>query len=769
MAKTMQFPPVLISLAVYEPVVEHLTEQLRSIAMQDWPGRIIVFAVVADVQSGPLIETLAADMGLDITLVSSQKQRLDPVRAFEAGLMAAQTWADTQHTDQCQPVFALCDQDDVWHTNRLSEGWACMTETGAALVHGDAHVVDQQGARIHHSMMSLERRSKSDRSRGLLYRNTVTGMTTLIRADVVRTALPFAPQSGIHFYHDLWLALIASSLPGGIARTKQALVNYRQHDANAVGAVDRRRRKTWKALLPSWAKLRRQAGAYSLSRYLALSLQTRLIETSDEPNTASPNNRALKPWLRPRFGVFGHLWDAIKFLASGHWDLAQIAGGFALVNLGRMVWALHQVLTTGLRTALRTFDERLFGLSPGIQPRLYSFETDDAKRGTRSDSHIDQRKIPSWVTQNDPDVVPRVNILVPTLNPSEVFAGIATAIDMGLGLAKRGIPIRFISTDLPIMTKTGSHAFLMGRSQGLSNADIEIFCGVTDEVMFSSPQDRFVASAWWTAHVITHILDRGAFEHGQFHYLLQDFEPNFYPWGPEYADAMASYRMAFIPIFNTTFLRQYFLELGFAFATQAALTFHPAIDVAHYNGSRPDRSGAPKRLALYGRPEVARNMFDTAVEALDLFTTQHGLSATDIELVSVGLQHDPITLSNGLKIVSQGKLPFEQYPDFLRNTDYGLSLMYSPHPSHPPIEMAAAGVRVVTNIFESRDLADLVPTIITTQASAPDLAQGLSTAWQAPPVTESQTHINLTQIGSPFDVMLDALQLDFSALREKVT
>jgi hypothetical protein len=47
------------------------------------------------------------------------------------------------------------------------------------------------------------------------------------------------------------------------------------------------------------------------------------------------------------------------------------------------------------------------------------------------------------------------------------------------------------------------------------------------------------------------------------------------------------------------------------------------------------------------------------------------------------------------------------YAELLRSCDAGLALMYTPHPSLVPLEMAAAGMATVTNSFESKDRASL--------------------------------------------------------------
>jgi hypothetical protein len=267
-----------------------------------------------------------------------------------------------------------------------------------------------------------------------------------------------------------------------------------------------------------------------------------------------------------------------------------------------------------------------------------------------------------------------------------------------------------------------------------------------------------MATAWWSAHVAEKLIRRHEMAQGRFLYLIQDYEPHFYAWGPEFADAMASYHFDFEPVFNTTLLRDWFSEQGFGFAAGDVLGFHPSIDIERYSHVTRRAGGAgPRRLALYGRPDVPRNMYATAIEALARFVEKEGLGPEEIELVSIGQHHGDVSLPGGLVLRSLGKLPWEDYPDYLGTVDLGLSLMYSPHPSHPPLEMAAAGVRVVTNGFGPKDLSRLSPAILSVPATAPDLADALGTAWHAAPVTQAEREIDLRDLGSHPEDMIDDL------------
>ena len=756
---------VRVVLAVYRPDPDHFETQIRSLAAQTHPPER-VYLVIADRSSGPLAERLTGAAGLDYALVEPDSD-LDAVRAFEAGLAAALEDADDD------TLIAACDQDDLWHPDRLAAGIEALEKTGADMAHSDARLVDGTGAVIHESMFRFERRRKDPGLRGLLYRNNITGMTLLMRARVGRIALPFPAQSGVHFYHDLWFGLIAAAL-GGVTLVDRPLVDYRQHGGNVVGAVDRGGR--WR--LPRWRKLdevwmRREAASYALARYLAHALYHRMIEAvadgrlKEGQATLAP----LRPFLRRYRGGGRIFLDALGLAAHLHGQLARIALGFSVVALGRNFWILREALGPGRQEALDRFDTRLYSLSPGMPPAAPNLpeDRDPGAPDPREQEpapfqlYTDQRKEPSWTPEFTADG-PAVNVLIPTLNPTEIFAGIVTALDIGLGLAERGLNVRFIATDLPVSAFSTSRAFVKRRlseqAVAAGAADrIELYCGVTGGTVPSHRDDLFIATAWWSAHVADKLIRRHGYTHTRFSYLIQDFEPNFYAWGPEFADAWASYELDFRPVFNTTLIRDYVAAQGFGFAhAPDALAFHPAIDISRYAaGTRPDRAGKPRRLALYGRPEVPRNMYATAIEAVARFTKSLDLTPDDIEIVSVGLRHGPVAVYEKNVVRSLGKLAWEDYPGFLLDCDLGLSLMYSPHPSHPPIEMAASGMRVVTNHFGPKDLSALSPAILSTEATGPAVAEALERAWTMPPVTPAERQIDLGQLGLSPDAMVEQL------------
>lgn len=77
----------------------------------------------------------------------------------------------------------------------------------------------------------------------------------------------------------------------------------------------------------------------------------------------------------------------------------------------------------------------------------------------------------------------------------------------------------------------------------------------------------------------------------------------------------------------------------------------------------------------------------------------------DWTILSAGESHADVNLGNGAVLHSLGKLSLDEYAQVLLQTYAGISLMVSPHPSYPPLEMAAFGVKTITNCYANKDLS----------------------------------------------------------------
>jgi hypothetical protein len=341
----------------------------------------------------------------------------------------------------------------------------------------------------------------------------------------------------------------------------------------------------------------------------------------------------------------------------------------------------------------------------------------------------------------------RLNLLVPTLAMRHVFGGISTALDLFRELAGDDINIRIILTDSQTFHSDENPAYAGWRVASLSESDCpgRLIIPAGDrygQSLSVGRGDRFVATAWWSAVLAEAIQEWqgrtfGMAESPRFLYLIQDYEPGFYPWSARYALADATYRSSerMIALFNTRILRHFFEDEGYSF--ELAYEFDPRLS-EQLRQLRDNAMTLPRerRVLVYGRPSVARNAFQIIVEGLRRFVDAY--PDNDWTFVSAGELHPPIELGRGRLLNSVGKLSIEKYAEELGRSSIGISLMVSPHPSYPPLEMAAFGMQVITNRYKSKNLSELSPNIHSlTHVSPSALASGLAALVYSPVKTVS--------------------------------
>lgn len=151
-------------------------------------------------------------------------------------------FSDALQRSEADIVF-LCDQDDVWHPDRVRT-FVKRFEADPALLllHGDARLVDGAGEplgttlldtlRVHPAELALERSGLA--LDAILLRNFVTGATCALRRTLLSAGLPVP----LHWSHDEWLAVVAS-LQGGLDVERDCTIDYRQHGGNQIGASRR--------------------------------------------------------------------------------------------------------------------------------------------------------------------------------------------------------------------------------------------------------------------------------------------------------------------------------------------------------------------------------------------------------------------------------------------------------------------------------------------------------------------------------------------------
>jgi hypothetical protein len=146
--------------------------------------------------------------------------------------------------------------------------------------------------------------------------------------------------------------------------------------------------------------------------------------------------------------------------------------------------------------------------------------------------------------------------------------------------------------------------------------------------------DVVVVSAWWDAHVASKLpLSK------KYLYLIQDYEPIFYNNGDAQQFAESTYHNDnFIPLCNTKLMKDFFNAGKYKYIHENANYFEPA--VGKENTANVKKNGK-KKMFLYGRPSVHRNMFFSALKAIDKAFSDERLNVQDWEIYCAGQGNVP--------------------------------------------------------------------------------------------------------------------------------
>ena len=353
---------------------------------------------------------------------------------------------------------------------------------------------------------------------------------------------------------------------------------------------------------------------------------------------------------------------------------------------------------------------------------------------------LEHRLTPLPVTRDDSRPA-TVNVLLPTLDASIVFGGYIAIFNFIVKLRDWGYRTRIVlcdsdHVDLPAVT--AKLAGFPGIVAAIENAEWA-FSGTRGGDIPASGQDVFVSFSVWTAllaHGATEAIGR------QRHlFFIQEDERIFYENNSFRALAEQAYRQPHFALFNSALLQDHFRAEGLGvYHDGAAAGDAASASYAHALTAIPQPAladlerGGRRRLFFYARPEAhaARNLFEIGVLALRRAITA-GVFGREWEFVaigSLGLSGD-LPLAEGRVLEIAPRVDPDAYGRTLSACDIGLSLMYAPHPSVPPLEMASAGMVVVTTHFGARDadaMAALSANIIAVAPTVETVEAGLRQA-----------------------------------------
>jgi glycosyltransferase involved in cell wall biosynthesis len=680
--------PVAICMATYNPPPELFHQQIESIRAQTHTNWMCVIS--DDCSDETAAATIHAEIGEDPRfLVSRAPRRLGFYGNFERALALAPREA---------AFIAMADQDDRWYPDKLQQLLEAIGE--AQLVYSDQRVVARDGQIVSETYWST-RRNNHESLLSLLVANSVTGAASLMRRELLDDVLPFPPAQFAHF-HDHWIALMARAR-GRIEFVSHPLYDYVQHHAASLGHAAANQRRSLRERVLAQRDPRERVRAWRLHYF---------VDVARLMTLAAILRMRCGPRLSRRARL--DLWrleSADRSVASaallGARGLRDMLG--TSETLGAEWMLFHAFAWRRLLAASVRDRPQRRGRLDAVPPPSLALKPASVREPGAADAIADKiAPLDLAVSDREPA---RINVLIPTVDLAHFFGGYIGKLNLARLLARSGHRVRLVCVD-PVGALPRDWQRRIEAYSGLDGLfdDVEVEFGRGPSPVPVSADDRFVATTWWTAHVADaacRVLGRDTFV-----YLVQEYEPFTFAMGTYAALARKSYDFSHYAVFSTELLREYFrqhrigvFEDGEEHGDRRSVSFQNAITdvVAPTATELAQRRG--RRLLFYARPEghAARNMFELGVLALSQ-TLERDATLDGWELSGIGTVGEgrTISLGGGASLQLMPRAAQGEYAQRLREHDVGLALMYTPHPSLVPIEMAAAGLVTVTNTFENK-------------------------------------------------------------------
>jgi len=292
-----------ILLATYNGA-RFLPDQLASLEAQsftDW--RLILRDDGSNDDSVTVVRDWASRTGRSLQVIEDGRQGLGPRDNF-AALIANST----------APYFALCDQDDVWLPNKLAIMLAAVQageqRSGPdtpVLAICDLKVVDSQLQELHPSYrgcVPLVMPRPDYCVTDIMTYNVVTGCASMCNAALRTASLPIPAEA---IMHDWWLGMVAAGF-GELVDVPDALVLYRQHESNVVGAAPKKWRDIFRRFLTNTVYFKGSFEAFiEVTRLQSLAFHRRFGDSPDNHLInavgAYANSSNLSFWTRKRLVI----------------------------------------------------------------------------------------------------------------------------------------------------------------------------------------------------------------------------------------------------------------------------------------------------------------------------------------------------------------------------------------------------------------------------------------------------------------------------------
>jgi O-antigen biosynthesis protein len=335
--------------------------------------------------------------------------------------------------------------------------------------------------------------------------------------------------------------------------------------------------------------------------------------------------------------------------------------------------------------------------------------------------------------------IPRISLVTDSIGSGSLFGGVGTALLLAAHLANRSnAALRIVTrTEVPSPLNAaqilGAYGIRLKHDiqlafcpSAVNSADSQNIAGAAG--LDIHPSETFVTTSWWTTAATL-----PSVPHSSIIYLLQEDERMFYPFGDDRVQCERILNNQDIRfVINTRLLYDHLIASGLDQLKRNGSCFEPAFPKSLFH-ERQRELGGKKRFFFYARPNNLRNLFYVGIDIIDKAVNEGILDLEQWDILLVGNHIPNVTFGDGYLPERCEGLDWEAYADLVGTVDLGLCLMYTPHPSYPPFDLAASGAVVVTNKFGNKqDLSSYSRNIIcaelNTEASLDALRAGAALA-----------------------------------------
>jgi hypothetical protein len=292
-----------------------------------------------------------------------------------------------------------------------------------------------------------------------------------------------------------------------------------------------------------------------------------------------------------------------------------------------------------------------------------------------------------------PSAGPRVTMVTDSINQGSLFGGVATGIIFATLLAKRIGGVLRIITRREKADEANFHKIIDPSGVQWQDNVQFVYADVSDESseVDVGKDDLFITTSWWTTWSVKQYIAEE-----RIIYLLQEDERMFYPYGDDLLRCTETLRSPGIQfVVNSRLLFEHFVSQGFNNIEENGLWFEPSFPKEHFHpdGQREDHK---KNFLFYARPTNLRNLYYRGLETINQAIQTGVLDPQHWNFFFVGKDLTELSFARGARPKIIQHLAWAEYAALLRRIDVGLCLMYTPHPSYPPLDLAACGAVTVT-------------------------------------------------------------------------